>query len=231
MDVSSDSVYLFLTDYTDSSNDQLSNFAPADNSTTPAPTTLLYKGVGCYIVRYYVNTFTFKVLVAGNFLNFSKTHPIINVNLLENLLFFTDDRNQPRKINVDLANPQNLATPIYYTTEDQISVAKYNPYAAINLYELSTESSSVTDVYQSTMKDVVSKFMPTGGSAIVATSGTNTDSFSIENGVFNFYPNKPAEGQKVGKIDRKSTRLNSSHTVISYAVFCLKKKNKDIKLQ
>src|SRR5260221_7756399 len=27
------------------------------------------------------------------------------------------------------------------------------------------------------------------------------------------------------KVDRKSTRLNSSHTVISYAVFCLKKKN------
>src|SRR5947207_10888205 len=27
------------------------------------------------------------------------------------------------------------------------------------------------------------------------------------------------------KTDRKSTRLNSSHTVISYAVFCLKKKN------
>src|SRR5256885_7220990 len=27
------------------------------------------------------------------------------------------------------------------------------------------------------------------------------------------------------KIDRKSTRLNSSHLVISYAVFCLKKKN------
>src|SRR5260221_5272563 len=27
--------------------------------------------------------------------------------------------------------------------------------------------------------------------------------------------------------DRKSTRLNSSHTVISYAVFCLKKKNKE----
>src|SRR5260221_9812391 len=28
------------------------------------------------------------------------------------------------------------------------------------------------------------------------------------------------------RIDRKSTRLNSSHTVISYAVFCLKKKKK-----
>src|SRR2546430_11407435 len=27
-------------------------------------------------------------------------------------------------------------------------------------------------------------------------------------------------------VDRKSTRLNSSHSQISYAVFCLKKKNK-----
>src|SRR5215204_3797397 len=34
-----------------------------------------------------------------------------------------------------------------------------------------------------------------------------------------------------GKLDRKSTRLNSSHTVISYAVFCLKKKKSDINLQ
>src|SRR5260221_10834901 len=30
--------------------------------------------------------------------------------------------------------------------------------------------------------------------------------------------------------DRKSTRLNSSHTVISYAVFCLKKKKKRLGL-
>src|SRR5438309_3249962 len=30
----------------------------------------------------------------------------------------------------------------------------------------------------------------------------------------------------VVSIDRKSTRLNSSHSSISYAVFCLKKKNK-----
>src|SRR5690606_40314544 len=29
-----------------------------------------------------------------------------------------------------------------------------------------------------------------------------------------------------GDIDRKSTRLNSSHVKISYAVFCLKKKNR-----
>src|SRR5688500_19891557 len=29
-------------------------------------------------------------------------------------------------------------------------------------------------------------------------------------------------------VDRKSTRLNSSHLVISYAVFCLKKKKKQV---
>src|SRR3712207_8680312 len=31
-------------------------------------------------------------------------------------------------------------------------------------------------------------------------------------------------GAAVGELDRKSTRLNSSHANISYAVFCLKKK-------
>src|SRR5207253_4034269 len=35
-----------------------------------------------------------------------------------------------------------------------------------------------------------------------------------------------ASGQKPKSKDRKSTRLNSSHVAISYAVFCLKKKKK-----
>src|SRR5476649_3023039 len=43
------------------------------------------------------------------------------------------------------------------------------------------------------------------------------------------YPGRPpprkSRPQSI-RIDRKSTRLNSSHTVISYAVFCLKKKKK-----
>src|SRR5690606_40812111 len=33
-----------------------------------------------------------------------------------------------------------------------------------------------------------------------------------------------AGGQRIEIVDRKSTRLNSSHVKISYAVFCLKKK-------
>src|SRR5438132_3074328 len=38
-------------------------------------------------------------------------------------------------------------------------------------------------------------------------------------------PRHPVAGHQRRLRDRKSTRLNSSHTVISYAVFCLKKKN------
>src|SRR3712207_8914440 len=38
-------------------------------------------------------------------------------------------------------------------------------------------------------------------------------------------PARVATGFSPGGLDRKSTRLNSSHANISYAVFCLKKKN------
>src|SRR2546426_4763797 len=36
----------------------------------------------------------------------------------------------------------------------------------------------------------------------------------------------PRRDHSIARQDRKSTRLNSSHLVISYAVFCLKKKKK-----
>src|SRR2546429_6883725 len=38
-------------------------------------------------------------------------------------------------------------------------------------------------------------------------------------------PRPPAPRYSAESLDRKSTRLNSSHGYISYAVFCLKKKN------
>src|SRR5688572_32310446 len=36
------------------------------------------------------------------------------------------------------------------------------------------------------------------------------------------------QGANITRLDRKSTRLNSSHSQISYAVFCLKKKKKKV---
>src|SRR5690606_41466678 len=43
--------------------------------------------------------------------------------------------------------------------------------------------------------------------------------------------NLMAEGAHIATEDRKSTRLNSSHVKISYAVFCLKKKKRQNKVR
>ena len=77
-----------------------------------------------------VVTNALKLLIVGSFLNFNKNKNswVFGINLLDDLLYWTDNRNQPRKINVELANPTVLNTPTHYTREDQISVAKYYPY-------------------------------------------------------------------------------------------------------
>lgn len=113
-----------------------------------------------YIVVYNTLTNTPAVLVQGRFLNFSTKFPITGVNILEDLLYFTDNRNQPRVINVILANQDSdIISPDYYTIEEQISVAKYNPYQSIQLYK----ESSISDEYETTMYDVVSLYYPNGG--------------------------------------------------------------------
>ena len=119
---STDQIFVFLTDYTD----------PNTSSPTNAPSTSKH-----YIYVYNNSTEAYTRLVQGEFLNFSTTNRIIGINLLESLLFWTDNRNQPRKINIGLANQSGGSRSIpvqYYTQEHQISVAKYNPYQAIQLY-------------------------------------------------------------------------------------------------
>jgi len=77
------------------------------------------------------------VLVNSNALNFHTQFPITGVNLVDTLLFFTDDRNPPRKINVDTARNEpgkyNLAANI----DNLISVAKFAPYSAADILALS----------------------------------------------------------------------------------------------
>ena len=95
-----------------------------------------------YIMAYNIQSSQFVVLVEGAFLNFSQTNPIIGVNIIEGLLFWTDNRNQPRKINTSGENiPQFSSTytvPTYYTAEDSISVSKYNPYECIQVLNVSS---------------------------------------------------------------------------------------------
>src|SRR5205807_3752439 len=56
-----------------------------------------------------------------------------------------------------------------------------------------------------------------------ATKGVNVAAGDATRGTFDFRASASVKDGKQ-RIDRKSTRLNSSHLVISYAVFCLKKK-------
>ena len=82
----------------------------------------------CYIVKVDLTSSNPDViLVQGYFLNFNKNFSITGINLVEDLLFWTDNLNQPRKINVRLAEQSSG----HYTNEDQISVAKYAPYEPI----------------------------------------------------------------------------------------------------
>ena len=186
----SNSIYIFLTDN-------------ITNSYIPSG-----PGSNHYIYKYDAGTNSFTKLVEGAFLNFSKLSPIFGVNLLEDLLFWTDNRNQPRKINVVSASQNST----YYTTEDQISVAKYYPHQAINLYKASSLSPGD---YETTMKDVVSKALTNGGSAncgdITASSTVPITNLSIP-----IYPNLPASGFTLGYINGSGNLVKLEETITSY---------------
>jgi len=123
------------------------------------------------IHKYNTSTGVSTKIISGVFLNFSQLFPIFGVNILEQLLFWTDNRNQPRKISVN----QSLG---FYLTEDQISVAKYNPYQSIELWQ-SASPLAPTD-YETTMKDVVSKTLPEGGTC-TSVAISNLTTFPITN--------------------------------------------------
>ena len=156
-DDSSGFVYLFLT------NNNLASYeVNADN----------------FIIRYDISGEglpSANVLVQGAFLNFSTQFKIHGVNILEGLLYWTDNHNQPRVINTSLAE----ASLLHYVNEDQISVAKYNPYKCIELYDV------ISNEPESTMHDVTSKFYPNGGLGSVSGSYTGGNTIVLTNVVGN----------------------------------------------
>src|SRR5258708_31445272 len=68
------------------------------------------------------------------------------------------------------------------------------------------------DNVESSASDIVISVKSSGLRSTLTDVRVTTQSFDGQQGVFQV------------EIDRKSTRLNSSHQIISYAVFCLKKK-------
>ena len=139
-DATNNIIYVFLTNYTDPN---------------PAFQPIYSSSAKNFIYSYNVLNGDIFKLIEGSFLNFSTTNVVHGVNTLENLLFWTDNRNQPRKINITSATQ----SPGYYTTEDQISVAKLNPYEPIELYR------EVNSIWETTMLDRTSPLLPDGVTA------------------------------------------------------------------
>jgi len=77
-------------------------------------------------------------LVYTNQLNFHQNYPISGINFVDDLLFWTDNRNAPRKINVEKARSE----PNYYTSassvDDLISVCKFTPYESASILSVGT---------------------------------------------------------------------------------------------
>ena len=127
------SIYLFCTTWIDSSTTGLDNKYGGHNwiiqVTLPVDPLLTDPNLNPTSIT--------KVLVQGSFLNFAKSWPITGCNIIEDQLFWTDNRNQPRKININkgVVSAGLFVDPIsnqtYYYTEDQISVAKFAPYEPI----------------------------------------------------------------------------------------------------
>jgi hypothetical protein len=164
-DESTSSLYLFITSWTDNSEDRLSNKFRGHN----------------YIAQiiFNKNQYTPKILVKGQFLNFSKNSPIYNVDVLEGILYWTDNRNQPRKINVNKAyssgglsvNPNHNTD--YYYDEDQISVAKFAPYDPIKF--IKNTGSAQGDVWEPTWKIEDEEFLPISLTAPITAINQNAD--------------------------------------------------------
>ena len=177
-------IFFFLTNFTDASADSLGNLSKpsATNSGLNEYVDFVRKGANNYIAYCQLpnvadssaidqSNIKFDILVSGTFLNFSKTHPISGVNMIENLLFFTDNRNQPRKINVDNA----ISNPLtYYTNEDHISVAKYAPYEPISFLK------NTTGTLESTLSNESDEWLPSfWGAPGAYTTNVGTQDFLI----------------------------------------------------
>src|SRR5439155_27335513 len=81
---------------------------------------------------------------------------------------------------------------------------------------------STTEIYTLSLHDALPIFVLLLIIVIALISATVTNAFARN------VRDEAFKSATVAEIDRKSTRLNSSHVAISYAVFCLKKKKKKI---
>ncbi len=168
VDTDTDRIYVFATNHSDGSPNQMDARAIGNVDTASGRFTQSAVCVIAYIegpTASSGNVSKSDILVSGTFLNFSKTHPILGIDIIEDLLFFTDNRNQPRKINVETAIGNSATSPEpYYTNEDHISVAKICPVDPIRfIYQ-------VGGAYVSGLMDETSEYLPANSTSVLTGS-------------------------------------------------------------
>jgi len=139
-------IFVFATNFTDTTPTRLGMHAAATKAI-------------CYIAMRDLNSSTDFILASGSFLNFSKTHRVNGVNILQDFIYFTDNRNQPRKINISKAQGDSS----YYNSEDSVSTLKINPWKTMRFYDIDSGT-----VYSS-MRNKSEEFLPNSLTRAVVT--------------------------------------------------------------
>ena len=120
-----------IGEYRDNGNDKIYYFITSNNS---------YNEINSgshQIIEYNQKANKSIILVNSNALNFHQDYLITGINLVDELLFFTDDRNPPRKINVETARNNPGRYDLAANIDNVISVAKYAPYTAAEIIGVS----------------------------------------------------------------------------------------------
>ena len=128
-------VVFFITNFeSDSFTDNIRSISRAQGAGTSSYSASTEEH--CAIILYDIENKVNNTLVFGSWLNLSKNHLITGVQIIDDLLFWTDDLNQPRKINIKTALDNYVShEDQYYDCEETVSVAKYAPYNAPILHE------------------------------------------------------------------------------------------------
>ena len=137
VDNQKDRVFYFVTDRSTGVFSDL--IGPPGSSGNPLADSDTFHGI--YYWSQSSENVTPKLIVEGAFLNFSKDYLITGVNIIDDMLFFTDNLNQPRRINVQTA----IDNSSFYNSEAKVAVAKFAPFYPIRLLDSSNASTMSTD--------------------------------------------------------------------------------------
>ena len=126
-------IFWFISNFSGSGSESLSDveYAPVSENSVDTVCKILYAKTDGASPQVLIDSFR---------LNLSKNHKITHVNRLDNLLFWTDNYNQPRRLNIENALSSNNPYTNDIYLEDKISVAQYAPYAP-PIVQLSYDSS------------------------------------------------------------------------------------------